>query len=168
MILLVVAVFAQLEAQLLAVFRMLQVVAEIAHLGVRLLVDADEVHLPRHPLAADLKAEHGRHDDRWRHAGDRVAGDAADLVHVPIRIVKAVHPVAFDHQVREDAVNAVLHLTVEAGHHAVDHDHRGHAERNADDRRQGDVTRAQIPPAEQKFVHRPILGKERAGRTACR
>ena len=38
----VVAVFAQLEAQLLAVRRVLQVFAEIADLALRLLVDADQ------------------------------------------------------------------------------------------------------------------------------
>ena len=43
----VVAAFAQLEAELLAVLRMLQVAAEVADLAVRRLVDADEADLLR-------------------------------------------------------------------------------------------------------------------------
>ena len=36
------------------------------------------------------------------------------------------------------------------GHHAVDHDHRGHAQHHADDRRQGDVARAEIPQSREE------------------
>ena len=154
----VIAAFAQFEAELFAVFRMLQIAAEIAHLAVRRFVDADEVHLPRDPMPLDLKDEHGRNHHRRRHAGDVFSGHLANPFHVPLRIGKAFQAVALENHVREDAVDAALHLVREAGHHAVDHDHRGHAQRDADDRGQRDIARAQIPPAEQKFVHGQSFG----------
>ena len=86
-------------------------------------------------------------------------GHAADFRHVALGVGKAVERLAFEHDVGEDAVDAVLHLVREALHHAVDDDHRRHAEHHADDRSQRDVARAQIAPAEQKFVHGPVLGQ---------
>ena len=76
-----------------------------------------------------------------------------------VGIGKAVERAAFEDDVGEDAVDAVLHLVREAFHHGVDDDHRRHAEHHADDRGQRDVARAEIAPAEQKFVHGPVLGK---------
>jgi hypothetical protein len=50
-------------------------------------------------------------------------------------------------------MNPVLHLAGEAFHHAVDHNQNPYAEGDADDRRQGDVSRAKIPPTEKQFIH---------------
>ena len=46
----VVAVLAQLKTQLLAVLRVQQVLAEVAHLGVGLFVNPDQTDLTRDPL----------------------------------------------------------------------------------------------------------------------
>ena len=78
--------------------------------------------------------------------------------HVPVGVGDAVERAALEHDVREDAVDPLLHLVREAFHHGVDDDHRRHAEHHADDRHQRDVARPQIPPAKQKFVHAPVLG----------
>ena len=108
--------------------------------------------------AADLEAEHRGDVHRGRHAGDVLAGHAADFRHVPVGVGDAVERAAFEHEVGEDAVDAVLHLVREAFHDGVDDDHRRHAEHHAHDRDQRDVARAEVAPAEQKFVHEPVLG----------
>ena len=82
-----------------------------------------------------------------------VAGHVANLGHAAVGIGEAVERLALEHEVGEDAVDPVLHLVREAFHHGVDDDHRRHAEHHADDRSQRDVARAEVAPAEQKFVH---------------
>ncbi len=47
------------------------------------------------------------------------------------------------------ATRQPVHLGREAIHDGVDDDHRGHAERDADDRSQRDPARAQITPTKQ-------------------
>ena len=86
------AALAQLEQRVrrrTAVGRMLQIRAEIADAPLRRRVDADQLHLPRHPAFAAAKVEHGRHHDRGRHALDLVARDAADLLHVRLGVAHA-------------------------------------------------------------------------------
>ena len=89
---------------------MLEVAAEVADVRVRRLVDADEHDLPGHPLAADLEVEHGGHGHRGRHANDVTAGGTANLVHVPLRILKPGERVTLEDEVGEDAVDPGLHL----------------------------------------------------------
>ena len=150
----VVAPFAEIERQLRAVAGMLEVATEVADPGVRRLVDPDEHDLPGDPLAADLKVEHRRDGHRGRHTDDVIASRSADLVHVPLGILKPGERVALEDEVREDAVDPRLHLVREAGHHRIDDDHRRHSERHADDARQRDPAGAEISPAEKEFVHR--------------
>ena len=119
----------------------------------RFLLDADHVHLVGDPGAAPLVAQHGRHDADRRHAVDVVAGDLPDLLHVPVGVAHAFQRAAFQDHVADDAADAALHLAAEAGHHAVDDDHRRHAQHDADDRREGDVARAEVAPAEEELVH---------------
>ena len=149
----IVATVAELEARRLAIRRVLQVAAEIAHLALRLLVDADQLHLAGDRIAAILKIEHRRHDDRGGHPFDVVADHLADLLFMPAGVGEAVETAGLEHHVGDDAVDAVLHLARKTFHHAVDDNHHRHAEHHADDRRQGDVSRAKVPPAKQKLVH---------------
>ena len=51
------------------------------------------------------------------------------LVERPRLDVDVVQPGAGQLDVREDAVQTLVHLVRQPGHHAVDHDHRGHAKR---------------------------------------
>ena len=149
----IVLALAKLEGEALTVGRMLQVLGEIADPCVSLFIDADEHDLPRALLAVELEAEDGRRVNCRRHAGNRVAGDAADLLHVPGGVRKTLGGVRFEHDVGENAVDAIPHLVGEAGHDAVDDDHRRHAEHHADNRSQRDIPRPQIPPAKQDLVH---------------
>ena len=91
----IVAAGAQLETHLLAIGRVLQVLGEIAHPALRFLVDADDLDLVGHPGAAPLVAQHGRHDADRRHAFDVVAGDPADLLHVPVGVAHALQRARF-------------------------------------------------------------------------
>ena len=149
----VVAAVAEVETHFLAIGRVLQVLGKIAHLALRLLVDADHLDLVGHPRAAPLVAQHGRHDADRRHAFDIVAGDPPDLLHVPVGVAHALQRSAFEDHVADDAADVGLHLVAEAGHDAIDDDHRRHAQHDADDRREGDVSRAEVTPAEDEFVH---------------
>ena len=56
--------------------------------------------------AAPLVAQHGRHDADRRHAFDIVAGDAADLLHMPVGVAHALHRAAFEDHVADDAADA--------------------------------------------------------------
>ena len=49
-VLVAIAVFAEVKAELLAVFGMQQVLAKIAHVGIGRFIDADQRDLPRAPL----------------------------------------------------------------------------------------------------------------------
>ena len=161
----VVAPFAEAEGKLFTVGRMLKVAAEVADTRVRRLVDSDQHHLARNPLAANLKVEHRRHGHRGRHPRDLITARPPDLLHVPVGILKTGERVALKREVREDAVNPGLHLVGEAGHHGVDDDHRRHAESHADDARQRDPPGAKIAPAKQELVHagRSLTGAGKGG-----
>jgi hypothetical protein len=84
----VVATLPQIKRKLLAVGRVLQVLAKVADLRMGGRVDADEHHLPGNPLAPHLKAEHRRNGHGWCHAGNLVAGGPLNLFHVPDGIFK--------------------------------------------------------------------------------
>ena len=73
---------------------------------------------------------------------------------------KPVQTVALKDDVRQDAVESLVGFGREAGHHRVDDDQRGHTQRHADDRGQGDVASAEIPPREKEFVHGQSFGCE--------
>src|ERR1019366_591173 len=68
-------------------------------------------------------------------------------------IVKALLAVAFDDDVREDAVQERAQLRREAIHDAVDDDERRHAEHDADDASERQVARLEVTPAEYVLVH---------------
>ena len=154
----VVAAFFELEVELLAIVGVLQVAAKVADGGVGRFVDADQADLAGDVLIAAGEAEHRGDVDGRRHAGDVLAGDLADLLHVVIGVGDAVERAAFEDDVGEDAVDAILHLVGEAFHHGVDDDHRRDAEHHADDRDERDVASAEVAPAEEEFVHGPVRG----------
>ena len=83
---------------------------------------------------------------------DVVAAGAADLLHVPLRVLEAGEGMALEDDVGEDPVDPRLHLVGEAGHHGVDDDHRRHAKSHTDDARQGDPAGAEVAPAEEEGV----------------
>ena len=58
----------------------------------------------------------------------------------------------------EDLTGIVRSDLFQSRHHTVDDDQRGYAERHADDGGQSNVTRAEIPPGEQQFVHGQSFG----------
>ena len=149
----VVTLGSEIETQLLAIGRVLQVFAEVTHGPLRLGIDADQLNRARDRLVANLEVQHGRHDHRRRHRFNVIARNLADRFHVPVGVSETVHRSGFHDQVRQNPVDPVLHLRRESRHHTVDHDHRGHAERHADDRRQGNIAGAQITPGEEQLVH---------------
>ena len=150
----VVAPFAEIKRELLAVVRMLEVAAEVAHLRMRGLIDTDKHHLSRDPLPSHLKIEHCGHSHGWRHARDHISSGSLDFCHVPLRVLKAVERMTLEDNVRENAVDACLHFVRKASHHCVDDDHRCHAERDAHNACQRNPTGAKISPAEEQLVHR--------------
>ena len=80
-------------------------------------------------------------------------GNPPDLFHVPRRVGHPVETAALERHVGQDAVDAVFHLGREARHHRIDNNHRRHTQHHANDRRQGNVPRAEVTPAEEQFVH---------------
>src|SRR5262249_44572145 len=116
-------------------------------------LDADDCHRPRDPLAAVLKMENAEYFDGGGHTVHVVAGGLFDGRHQPVRVGRAVVVDGFDDHVGQNAVQPVAHLRAETGHHAIDHNHRGHAEHHADDACEGDIPRLEIPQTEQNFVH---------------
>ena len=148
-------IFAELKAELLAVLGMQDILTEIANVGVRLFIYSDQRDLPRDRLVAMLHGQHCRHVDRRGHADQIIAHHAADLRHMPGRIDQPVHAVRFDNHVGQNAVQPHVHLAGEPRHDAIDDDQRADAQRDADDRGQGDIPRPQVSPGEQQFIHRP-------------
>ena len=104
----VVTSVAEIETQTgPAIIRVLEILAEIADLALRRLVDADDLHLLHDRLPAKLEAEHRRHHHRGRHPFDHVAGHLADLLALPLGVGKPFQAPRFEHHVGKDAVNAV-------------------------------------------------------------
>ena len=132
---------------------MLEEFSEIAHARFGAFIHADDADLLGQ-LGLTLAAvnvedagfvgqnAHGGADRGY--ADDLVAECVSDALHLPLRVVKAVGAGAGDRQVAHDAVDSGLHFVGEPGHDAVHDDHRGHAEHDADDRRQHDVARPQV------------------------
>ena len=149
----IVAVLVQLETQPLAVLFVLHILADVADVGLGLLVDADHLYQFGDRLAAIFDMNHRRDLDRRRHAGNRISHRRADPRHLILRVGHALRTACPDCHVRQNPLDTVLHLGRETVHHTIDHDHRGHAQHHADDRRQCDVASPKITPAEEEFIH---------------
>ena len=141
-----------------------QELGEVARPGPLLGGDADELDRLVPDLAVDAEVDDPGALHRRGHGQDVVAGGLLDPRHDLLPVVEPIEGQRLDVDVGEHAVEAVAHLVGEAGHHGVDHDHRGDAQHHADDARQRDVPRPEIPPAEQVFVH--LVDSLRMGRTA--
>ena len=148
----VVAAFAQLETHRLAVCRVLEVPAEIAHL---LCVFSSMpinctgwvtqcAYCSRASPASPPWAT-------WPRSGRRPPGGSA-----PRATAASGMPSMLRASNTTSETIPWMRFCISSAkpcHHAVDHDHRGHAQRHADDRRQRDVSRAKVTPAEEEFVH---------------
>ena len=154
MILVAVAILAQLKRELAAVLGVQQILAELADVAVRGLVHSNQHHLPRDQLATGLDVHNRRHMHGGCHTEQVIPGDFADFLLVPIWPCEAVQAVGFEHNVRENPLQPHMHLMGESGHDAVHNDERADAEGDADNGGKGDVSRPEITPREQEFVHR--------------
>lgn len=104
-----------------------------ADVRLRTWLDTDQLHGFHDRLPTVVVGHHAVDLDHRRQRFDVVAAHFADDRHPAIRVMHAVKAVSLDDDIGEDAVNPAPHLRAEARHHAVDHDHRGHAEHHADD-----------------------------------
>jgi len=107
-----VAAFLELEGDLLAVFRVHQVLPKIAHVGVGFFIHADKTHLPRDVLAASWMLTI---------AGRGRLGNANQVGPDDLRISSMCHCTweshpsrGFENHIRTDAVQADVHLVREA------------------------------------------------------
>ena len=136
-----------------------QVFGEAAEARPAFGVDADEANGADDRRAVHFELEHGEDFDGGRHGFDAVVEFrvGADEFHLAFGVGEAGVVPGLDDDVGKGAVQAVAQLGAKAGHDAVDHDERGHAQQDADDADQGQVARQQIAPAEQQLVHGHLL-----------
>jgi hypothetical protein len=153
-------------ARIAAVARVLQVLHELADPGLAERVDADQADRPRVHLAVALVLvlqQGGGLDDR----GDGLDLGADQLLHLAdlaLVIGEAVERFRLDRDMGLQAAQPFLQLGGEPAHDAVDDDQRRHAEHDADDARQGQVTRPEVTPGEQQLVHGRLLAIDKVTR----
>ena len=135
----------------------LQVIDERPDFRFAFRVDADQRDRVMNVLPAVLEAQHPVHLDGRGDTRHVLPDQAADESLMSLRVRFAVGAPRLDDDVGEHALDALAHLAAEPGHHRVDHDHRGHSQRDTDDAGESDVARPQITLAEKQFVHGPIL-----------
>ena len=142
-----VATFLEKEVELVAVFRVEQIFAEIADACVSLLIDADQIDLLRVAVAVVLEGHHCRECHHGSNTGDGVTQAVSDAVFVPVWLSDASVGSRFENDIAEDSVHSLFHLRRETIHDAIDHNEGRDAKGDRDDRGQGDPSGPEVTQA---------------------
>ena len=113
------------------------------------------------PPLTDPIIKHCGYVNRRRHRLDIVSSDFLNPLHVPTTVRKTFQSMTIEYDIRENAVNAILHLVRKPTHHAIDDNQRCDTKRDANHRSQCNVASLQVTPAENQLVHGQSFGKNK-------
>ena len=133
----------------------------MADLVVGLRVKPDQADMPRDRFAVEGNPQHRRYVDAGRMTDQLITTDPLDLIDVAFRIWHSAAGMAFDHNVGRQPMQAFVHFAGKTCHHTVDDNQGGDAQRDANDRRQRDISRAKIAKTEKPAIHKPFLRRAR-------
>ena len=154
-----VATLAQFKACVCLVLGVQQVLSKVADVVVGFWFQANQLNVTRDLLVVEFDSQHGGDVDANRSRSDLITTDFLDLSQMRFGIRHAVTGVTFDHHIRGEAMQSVVHFGTEASHDAVDDNQRGDTQGHTDDRSQRDISRAQIAKTKQPTIHSHSLAE---------